>query len=208
MTRTVIMTEVTVTTPLMYRYDIVQKELDAFAKIASNEQYRRAYHRFKAILVATAYVDYMTVGVGLPQALSWAWEDAHMGFIGRGEPMMNAAVITLWMWVIPSERPLFSSSLKGALDRADRETDVSIPRRYLPKWRLKPLRMPEDGFNESQILPCWGPALREFCSDNGDNFPDIEGQLIAQEQADRLQLAEDRVRAASLDVAKAKKKKK
>jgi hypothetical protein len=122
--------------------------------------------------------------------------------------MMNAAVITLWMWIIPSERPTFGASLKSALDRADRETDVSVPRRYLPKWRIKPLRLPEEGFNESQILPCWGPALREFCSDNGDNFPDIEAQLVLQEQNDRKQLAEDRVRASALEATKKKTKKK
>jgi hypothetical protein len=191
--------------PKRFRYEEAVLILDKYAREQSSLTFLRVHHKFKAVVASVAWVDFMWEGVSPEQALAWAWEDAQMAFVGRSDPMLNAGVLHLWLYVRKDQHDAWARTIKRAFDAAEAATSDIVPRRFLPRDRLKQPRRPEEGFGQPALLPCWGPRLREWSLDERrQNDPDeLERQHVVLEANEREKLRLDKVTKANLALAKA-----
>ena len=168
-----------------YVYEKAEEILDSFAKEKKSAQFRRAYKRLKFIIASYAYSDFKRPENTWEEALAFAWEDAQMAFTGHGEVGFSGIIVQLWMHLSEKEKPEFKKVLTQAFKAAEVATATSTPRRFMLKNRSKPIRTPEEGFDLPYILPVWGPSLREWAVDEGENPDEVEEQFHWFELADR-----------------------
>lgn len=177
----------------LFAFEEAERVLEAFARGPRPAAFRRAWVKFRFMLLAYAYVDHSTAGRRPGrQELAWAWEDAQMAFVGHGEQCLIGAVIQLWVTLAAADQKAFAAVVKEAFDGAEAATPKRAPRRYLSRYRRKPVRLPEEGFVLQTILPVRGPSIREWALDQ-DMDPDaVEEQWYWLELADRELVEEER----------------
>jgi hypothetical protein len=176
---------------MRFAYEEAEGLLDQFAAGPRFAAFRRAYRKFKHVLMSYAFVDYMDGdrlddAEAIKHAVALAWEDAQMAFVGHGESALTGAVIQLWATLENSEHDLFFETIKEAFLRAERATASTTPRMYLAQYRKKKPRRPEQGFTLRIILPMAGVKLRDWAVDAGKDPDEVEEQWAWLERADRL----------------------
>ena len=169
-----------------FAYREAEKILDSYAKSSKRTvQFQRAYKKFKFAVFSIAYIDFGYGGRPDEENLSYAWEDVQVAFYGYGEPSMTGCVLQLWAHVPKNERNRFERVISSAFRKAEAATGTTVSRRYLSRWRRKPVRRPEQGFDLPTLLPINGPRLRAWAEDAGEDVNEIEDQLYWLEMADR-----------------------
>jgi hypothetical protein len=177
----------------LFVYEEAEKLLDAFAAGPRPMAFKRAYVKFKFMIAAYAYIDFSTPGRRPSgKELAYAWEDVQMAFVGHGEQALIGTIIQLWVTLSPEDQFLFAQVIKEAFGRAEVATIESASRRYLHRYRVKPVRLPEEGFDLPTILPVRGVQLRDWAIDSGQDPDQAEEQWYWLEFADREILRERR----------------
>jgi hypothetical protein len=167
-----------------FAYEEAEKILDSYAESNTSLQFKRAYKKFKFAIHAIAFVDFDYGRRADEINLSYAWEDVQVSFFGYGEPSLTGCILQLWAHTPKKERNSFERVVYAAFQAAEKATG-DTPRRYLSRWRRKPVRRPEQGFNLPTILPCNGPRLKDWAEDEGEDFDAVQDQLYWLELADR-----------------------
>lgn len=167
-----------------FAFEEAEKILDDFAANARAHQFKRAYRKLKFMVSAYAYCDFWQPGMERSLALSYAWEDAEMAFIGYGEPCLTGPIMQMWLFLNKYEVPQFKKAATLAFERANASTGMDVPRRYLTEWRDKPVRTLDDGFDLPTTLPLVGVKLREWAVDSSEDSGALEEQFYWLQQAD------------------------
>jgi hypothetical protein len=169
-----------------FAYEEAETILDSYAESSKRTvQFRRGYKKFKFAIHAVAFVDFDYGKRPEELNLSYAWEDVQVAFFGYGEPSLTGCILQLWAHTPKKERNRFERAVHDAFQAAEKATGDNVSRRYLSRWRRKPVRRPEQGFNLPTILPCNGPRLKDWAEDEGEDFDAVQDQLFWLELADR-----------------------
>lgn len=168
-----------------FAYEEAEKILDGYAEKSNSAQFKRAYAKFKFAVFSIAYVDFDHGRRPDDVNLAHAWEDVQVAFSGYGEPSLTGCIIQLWAHTPKRERNRFEGVVHKAFRAAEEATPDSVHRRYMSRWRYKPVRRPEQGFNLPSIIPINGPRLRDWAEDNGEDSEALEDRLYWLELADR-----------------------
>ena len=172
----------------LYRYDIFEKELDDFVAAHGNPSAERSLRKVKWTVLGAAWVDFdmWKPGVDKEQALAWGWEDMVVTFTGYGESSSTGAVIELWTMLGKSKWPAFRKMLNDAIEKTEKRTKKTVPRRYMDEHMKAKVRSPADGFQLPAIIPTFGRRLREWAEENGMDPAETEHQMMQIEELHRM----------------------
>lgn len=147
-----------------YAYEEAEKKLDAFAKRIKSRPFHRAYRKFKVLVKVFAYCDFSAPNLPTEEHLSWAWEDVELAFKGLGDSTLHGCIVQMWSCLSPQEKKFFLSTVKIGFSEAEAATGEDVARRYLFRYRRKPVRNPELGYNYQMTPPLQGVQLKNWKS--------------------------------------------
>lgn len=174
-----------------FAFEKAEGVLDDFDAGLGSPQFSRAYRKFKFMIAAYAYCDFSEAGQPTGEReLAWAWEDAQLAFLAHGEPALHGVVLQMWNCLPAGTKPGFRRAIKVAFRAAEDATPADLPRRYLPKYRKRAIRDPDQGFDLPTILPVWGPKLRDWAEEEGEDIEDWEDHLFWVEHLARTPQAD------------------
>ncbi len=183
----------------LFAYEYAEATLDKFARRVRSEQFRRAYRKFKFVLVVYAYLDFSAPEKPEKKHLAWAWEDAQAAFNGHGETILHGCILQMWSSLTKGDQDQFLTVAGKAFYMAETETHREAPRRYIPKVRKAGIRDPRDGFSLPTYTPIVGVKLQDWLHDEGftqeemDRFTEYlrgEMELTTSQAASHLRVVE------------------
>ena len=166
-----------------YAYEKAEAILDAYVKNKNVKMFQRAYQHLKWLILGLAHIDFSFGGNSKEKCMSFAWEDAQIGFTGYGSEIMTGAVMALWTNLDEDEWDELHEVITRAFAAADEATGKDVVRRYLPKYRNKAIRRLDEGFDLPCVVPLFGPVLHDWASDTGNDAEEISQQLQWVEEA-------------------------
>jgi hypothetical protein len=92
----------------------------------------------------------------------------------------------LWSSLKKGQAGEWERVVYSAFRQAEESTSPNVQRRYLSRWRRKPIRRLEEGFNMPTVYPIAGPRLMDWAIDNKQNYEDLVGEMAEYERIDRL----------------------
>ena len=172
-----------------YNYELLEKALNSW-NTRNNPTYSRALSKLKFMLLGCAWVDFEIWNPKTDKdlAMSYAWEDMSIAFMGYGQSSFTGVIIDLWMAIPKDQWDEFQNFLNGAICEAEWATPKTAPRRYISKYRQLSSRSPKDGFDLPAVTPIWGPRLREWAVLNDMDPDETEYQMKVVEEYERMGL--------------------
>jgi hypothetical protein len=157
-------------------YEVVEEEIDAFARAASSAGFRRSWMHFRLVLHLLAATDH----AGQAHSMALAWEQAQVAFLGRGEPLLDGAVVQLWS-ALPDQphRRRLATTLTYAFDEAERLTHTGVLRLYDPRARRGAIAPCEPREALDTAWPTSGNRLRAWAVDEGKDPDEVCAQMRA-----------------------------
>ncbi len=178
-----------------YAYEEAEKKLDAFAKRIKSRPFHRAYRKFKVLVKVFAYCDFSAPNLPTEEHLSWAWEDVELAFKGLGDSTLHGCIVQMWSCLSPQEKKFFLSTVKIGFSEAEAATGEDVARRYLFRYRRKPVRNPELGYNYQMTPPLQGVQLKNWEVEEETNPEDhrdfLDGLFPGERHDDLLLLIQD-----------------
>lgn len=175
----------------LFAYEEAEHMLDAFAADPKRlRAFARAYRKLKFMAAAYAFCDYMPRKASAEdkrRGMAYAWEDIQIAFTGRGEWALHGCLLQMWSYLRPREHKAFARLVEEAFTRAEELTHMDAPRRYLPEYRRKPPRLPEEDWDLPTLLPMSGAVLHDWALDSGNDPADVEHEWAWIEVAEREQ---------------------
>ena len=173
-----------------YRYEVFEGEVDSFVEDLGCPATIRAWKIVKMAVLGLAWVDFDAWAdeVDTERALSLAWEDMVVSFVGYGSPAQTGAIISLWMALDKDMWDGFRETLTEGVRKSDEATPQTVPRRYFQSYRAQPPRTPDEGFNLPNIIPVTGRRTRNWAERNGHNPDSVEAQMAQIEEMERMGL--------------------
>lgn len=169
---------------MRFRYEIAEQILDAFANTDTSEQkdFLRSYGLLKAVIEATALLDYPYDDEETARSL--AWEDADVAFRGYGNELTTGAIMRMWN-KLPRERwDEFRAAIRTAFRKA-RRASRDVPYHHHIKHRRAHFRDLDSGFALPHAIGCRSLFCRGICAELGiplEYFP-----LLAEHIRERVE---------------------
>lgn len=178
---------------LLYAYEEFDKALEDAAKEfgAADGSTLRCLNqvRFAVLLLAWTEMEVWREGADVKQIMSWAWEDMMMAFTGYGDSVLTGAVVHYWNSIEACNWVDCVSILNKGKMKAESDTSLSTPRRYLLHYRVLTVRSPDMGFDQPCLVPIFGPRMQEwarkFGKDNGVEPATVIAKIEEIERLDR-----------------------
>lgn len=166
-----------------YAYEKAEAILDSYVQKKGVKMFQRAYQHLKWLVLGLAHIDFSFGGHSKEKCMSFAWEDAHIGFTGYGSEIITGAVMALWTNLDESEWDELHAVITEAFNAAEDATAKDVTRRYLPKYRNKPIRRLDEGFDLPCVVPMFGPVLHDWAADTGDDPVEVAQRMVWVEEA-------------------------
>lgn len=171
-----------------YAYEAIENKLDAFARRIKSRPFQRAYRKFKVLVKVVAYCDFSSPNLPTEEQLSWAWEDVELAFKGLGDSTLHGCIVQMWSCLSSQEKKFFLSTIKIGLGEAEQATGEDVARRYILRYRRKPVRNPELGYNYQMTPPVQGVQPKEWAVGEGTDPEDHQDFLASLEDVDDAML--------------------
>jgi hypothetical protein len=168
-----------------FAFEKAQVVLDKFVAQTGSHLVRRAYNQFKWLVHGLAYLDHSDGKNTMDECLSFAWEDAQIAFTGYGSEIMTGAVMALWSNLDTDLWDAFQNSVEKAFREAEQATSSTVKRRYLSRYRSRPVRRLDEGFDLPCVVPMFGTAVRDWAADVGEDPDDVTERIMWIEQASK-----------------------
>ena len=157
-----------------FTFEIVERYVDEWVYAEGvNPRFKRVYAKFKMLLVGSALIDYLSeCGEDHDCAVAKGWEHVQVALAGHAAEDMSGMLTTLYR--LCEDREGLRATFEEGFRRAIEATPTDHRWLFRPKYRNKPFRSFEEGFNLGVAIPTFGPLLREWAGMQGMSEDKVE----------------------------------